>query len=613
MSSFLLVALNKIYKSRDGLTAVSSNTSIMSELSNISKSSLPSSIPAQAVRHASISSTSSSVKQNALSQNANHSNQNLANKQSSVQKPQNLAELRQPPPTVRERIQSNSSKQLQNLSMGAAPIVPRSTTNASLTNTNNQNQATDPRRGSAQATFKKPGQTMHLAANNLSNNSTSSIPTVHSRSTHQLQPVSSNETSKATLLTINTSNNVVLTAAAASSVTSSPNSSSTLSARSKTELKLNKEIERLNALCESRTKELSMLKLKLKETHVSFEAVTIAFKYLSCDLNGFEVTSLRSKLSSTKRKHDERVRAMTSEIEEKEKKLQMTHESLARLNQESNEAKAKLEKQIASLEEEYKTQLGLVNMEHELIIKDLKQEKETSVKRLNKVIDTMKIENEKTVYELKEQLENKTSVNAELESRVREFEETLAKDKDERIQRLLDSQRNLEKEIESLKAALDIKNLDLFDLRTKNNELTTKLENYNELNMKVRRYKQEVEQLSAILKNKHEAERRTSEHNRLLALKIEVKNKENQRLSMANEQLQFRLQSQPNLSFKNADGSLNSSFTSYTPENEQQKASDSSNEIGLQSSSTKPRVHRTITVAPTPDEMENDQLKQVKI
>jgi chromosome segregation ATPase len=500
--------------------------------------------------------------------------------------------------------------------MGATPIVPRSTTNASLNNNNNQNQATDPRRGSAQAdskaTFKKPGQTMHLAANNLSNNSTSSIPTVHSRSTHQLQQVSSNDTSKATLLTINTNNNVVLTAAA-SSVTSSPNSSSTLSARSKTELKLNKEIERLNALCESRTKELSMLKLKLKETHVSFEAVTIAFKYLSCDLNGFEVTSLRSKLSSTKRKHDERVRAMTSEIEEKEKRLQTTHESLARLNQESNETKAKLEKQLATLEEEYKTQLGLVNMEHELIVKDLKQEKETSVKRLNKVIDAMKIENEKTVFELKEQLENKTSVNAELEGRVREFEETLAKDKDERIQRLLDSQRNLEKEIESLKAALDIKNLDLFDLRTKNNELTTKLENYNELNMKVRRYKQEVEQLSAILKNKHEAERRTSEHNRLLALKIEVKNKENQRLSMANEQLQFRLQSQPNLSFKNADGSLNSSFTSYTPENEQQKGNDSSNEIGLQSSSTKPRVHRTITVAPTPDEMENDQLKQVKI
>jgi hypothetical protein len=40
------IALNKIYKSRDGLGAVSSNTSIMSEVSNISKtSSISSSIP----------------------------------------------------------------------------------------------------------------------------------------------------------------------------------------------------------------------------------------------------------------------------------------------------------------------------------------------------------------------------------------------------------------------------------------------------------------------------------------------------------------------------------------------------------------------------------------
>ena len=62
-----------------------------------------------------------------------------------------------------------------------------------------------------------------------------------------------------------------------------------------------------------------------------------------------------------------------------------------------------------------------------------------------------------------------------METRIKECEETLAKDKDERIQRLLDTQRNLEKEIESMKAAIDIKNSDLFELRTKNNELITKV------------------------------------------------------------------------------------------------------------------------------------------
>ena len=115
----------------------------------------------------------------------------------------------------------------------------------------------------------------------------------------------------------------------------------------------------------------------------------------------------------------------------------------------------------------------------------------------------------------------------------------------------------------SIVKALCIKNSDLFDLRTRNNELTTKLEGFNELNIKCRRYKQELEQANAILANKQEAEKQASENNRMLAMKIEVKNRENQRLSMQNEQLQFRLQSHPNLSINtNGDTSFNTSNAS---------------------------------------------------
>jgi len=53
----------------------------------------------------------------------------------------------------------------------------------------------------------------------------------------------------------------------------------------KNELKLNKEIKRLEALCESRTKELSMLKLTLKDLLVKFDGISVAFKYLSCDVS----------------------------------------------------------------------------------------------------------------------------------------------------------------------------------------------------------------------------------------------------------------------------------------------------------------------------------------
>ena len=199
--------------------------------------------------------------------------------------------------------------------------------------------------------------------------------------------------------------------------------------------------------------------------------------------------------------------SLTQELAETKRCLLTAQYSLERMTQESAETKLKLEKQIVSIEEEHKTQLSLKVMEHDLIVKDLKQEKETNTKRLTKLMDTQKAEYDKIVFELKENLEKRTNECADLTGKIKEFEETLAKDKDERIQRLLDTQHNLEKEIESLKAALDIKSLDIFDLRTKNNELITKVDNYTELNIKLRRYKQEVEQLSATLSRKQEAER----------------------------------------------------------------------------------------------------------
>ncbi len=188
-------------------------------------------------------------------------------------------------------------------------------------------------------------------------------------------------------------------------------------------------------------------------------------------------------------------------------RLKQSEIALDQLLTESNETQRQLEKTLKTLKEEHEVEYNLMKKEHELIVNDLKQEKESNTKRLNKIIETGKAENEKIIFELKEQLKNKLSENAELEARLIECEETLAKDKDERIQRLLDTQHNLEKEIESLKAALDIKNMDLFEMRTKNNELITKVDNYNELNMKFRRYKQELEHLNAVLENKQEAER----------------------------------------------------------------------------------------------------------
>jgi hypothetical protein len=79
-------------------------------------------------------------------------------------------------------------------------------------------------------------------------------------------------------------------------------------------------------------------------------------------------------------------------------------------------------------------------------------------------------------------------------------------------------------------------------------------------------------------------------------MKIEIKNKENQRLSMANEQLQFRLQSHPNLS-SNQDSLLNSSsYASFSDEN---KESSDTIKPQNQQNHQQPRHARAYTLHPS--------------
>lgn len=259
--------MNKIYKSRDGLAAVSSNTSIMSELSNISKSSLPSSIPASnQIRHASISSSSSAmVKPPPTARQNSLLALSTSQKPSTAPIPQtpvaaSLNEATRPSNQV-VRLQSSSSKQqLNNQQFPTSQINKRTTT---TTNSSASIQA-DPK----MSAFKKPGQL--LVAQNGGNHKL-----LNDENTNK--PISE----LGGLLISTMANNHGIS-------TSSPASSSASSSKtSKNEAKLNKEVKRLEALCESRTKELSFLKLKLKDTLCSFDAIAVAYNYLANKVRNF--------------------------------------------------------------------------------------------------------------------------------------------------------------------------------------------------------------------------------------------------------------------------------------------------------------------------------------
>lgn len=222
------------------MTAVSSNTSIMSEVSNISKSSLPSSIPtSNAMRNASICSSTSSVRiTNQIS-----ATQAIMNRQNSLSLQKPAPAPSEPKTSTTSRLASNSSKQLQHLQSNQL----------SRSQVNILNSTVDSKLSTSSA-FKKPG----LLLNNQNQSSQGEF----------VKP-----------LLINTG----LKAESVLSLTSPASSTSSVNAK-------NKEIKRLEALCESRTKELSMLKMKLKQSLTSFDAMAVAFNYLSNDVIFFKFT-----------------------------------------------------------------------------------------------------------------------------------------------------------------------------------------------------------------------------------------------------------------------------------------------------------------------------------
>jgi chromosome segregation ATPase len=93
------------------------------------------------------------------------------------------------------------------------------------------------------------------------------------------------------------------------------------------------------------------------------------------------------------------------------------------------------------------------------------------VTNLNNEIDLLKDDNQSMTNQLHEHLYQLR----ELREKLKTCEEELACNRDERISRLEEGKRTLEREIESLKTAIDIKNKDIFELRTRNNELYTKV------------------------------------------------------------------------------------------------------------------------------------------
>ncbi len=119
------------------------------------------------------------------------------------------------------------------------------------------------------------------------------------------------------------------------------------------------------------------------------------------------MTSLRADLRNERRRLEEIIVTLRSEIEVKAASLEQSEARMERMQVESNETKLRLEAKLKSQAEKHEHECILIQKQRNLMIGDVRSENESSVNRLNKQIEAIRAENDALVANLREELKNK--------------------------------------------------------------------------------------------------------------------------------------------------------------------------------------------------------------
>lgn len=342
------------------------------------------------------------------------------------------------------------------------------------------------------------------------------------------------------------------------------------------------EIERLKEICEFGAKELQANRVKLKESNIGFEAMTVLVKYLTEELNAFSCPLLAFHLEETKGKLTDASKQIEDLVEtrgsllQEVKRLQEMHENElfglrvnhqmeqqvleSRLKEESarkqEEVLHRLNLEISSAKIQHESEVEQLNIQH---IEELQKRNEghsETLQRLGtefseKIIDLNK-SHETQVEELTKQfeetkmclLEKVMQLKAECDSLQRQEKScnaTYHQESEVKIQNALLPYRYLEQEVESLRVVLDLRNQELAEVRQSNREMEKRLEEIPVARETINKLQQKIENLEAIINIKVDYERELAEKHSVLLRKYDCETKAKKRLSMDNEELVWRL------------------------------------------------------------------------
>ncbi|XP_062603207.1 uncharacterized protein LOC134264979 isoform X2 [Saccostrea cucullata] len=342
------------------------------------------------------------------------------------------------------------------------------------------------------------------------------------------------------------------------------------------------EVTRLEALCESRTKELNYARLQMKSNLQAFDAMTVMVQYLSQDLDAFSNPKLSSQVR-TLQTHLEETKQQIEELQAQKGKLD---ESILQLNKDHldqiNALKVEHEKQIAwekekheenltnyrQLAEEYHCkEIDHIKTTHDETITEMKADNSLIIQKLKKAqeddIAALRNKHEEQMEELhkqhrdrleeithrfenikmglSEKVETLRGECDDLRTRARASEEALLRDSDVKVQMALSPYKNLPQEIESLKLVIEIRNEEIQKLKNRNIELEKQAEELRNAKEKIIAQQQKIENLEAIISMKTDHEKQLHDKCQLLMRKCDKESKANKRLSMDFEELIYKV------------------------------------------------------------------------
>ncbi|CAH1268120.1 MTUS2 [Branchiostoma lanceolatum] len=355
-----------------------------------------------------------------------------------------------------------------------------------------------------------------------------------------------------------------------------------VASNSVTPSKSSKEIARLEALCEARTKELNITKMQLKEGMTGFDAMAVLVKYLTEEMDAFshptlltQIQRLEEELHHARSERDAQkldLERLQNDIhnaiashKDHINKLKDDHAAELKLQEDEFQIVREAEMgklatqhhlEVEILADGHKHQLLEIREAHQAATRELEQKHAEEIRNLGALqaqeieelkrqhqeqISSLTTNFEKTRLSLEDQIETLNFQYQRQKDKAQMFEEALNKDTDMRVQAAITPYKHLPAEVDSLKAVLDIKSQEVHDLRKRNMELDKQVSEIPDLKDKIKMLERKTEDVEAMLSIKSEFHRQMSTEHAQLRQQYERQEYASKRLSMENEELQWKL------------------------------------------------------------------------